>query len=139
MKSLYDDLLDALKESELGQNLSVYESYSPQTPQYPAIFIEESLNREQLTIGGAERLTMVAYRFEILTRAEWDETRQGVISRRKQAQRIANQLDEWLRTTFHLTRRGDAVYLPHVDETLGRYIVTYQGYLSDGYIYQKGV
>lgn len=139
MKSIYDDIIEALKESELGQTISIYEAYSPQAPTYPAIFVEESLNREQLTIGGAERLTMVAYRFEILTRAEWEEEEQRIISRRKQAQRIAHQLDAWLRENYRLTRRGDAVYLPHSDETLGRYILTYQGYLSDDYIYQKGV
>ena len=139
MNSIYEHLISALKEHSFSILLHVYEAYSVQTPTYPAIVVDEVINREKVSVGRQERVTQLAYRFEIHCRDEWDEAAQAPISRRQVAQRLGSEVDQMVRETLGLTRTGDPAYLPAADQTVGRYVLTYQCYLSDDYIYQEGV
>ena len=139
MNSIYEHLIQTLNKHSFSIPLHVYEAYSVQEPIYPVIVVDEVINREQVSVGRQERVTQLAYRFEIHCRDEWDEEAQAPISRRQVAQRLGSELDRVVRDQLGLTRMGDPAYLPAADQTVGRYVLTYQGYLSDDYIYQEGV
>ena len=139
MNSIYEHLISTLNKHSFSIPLHVYEAYSVGQPIYPAIVVDEVINREKVSVGRQERVTQLAYRFEIHCRDEWDEEAQAPISRRQVAQRLGSELDQVVRDQLGLTRTGDPAYLPAADQTVGRYVLTYQCYLSDDYIYQEGV
>lgn len=140
MKSLYEDLISELSACEFSYPLHVYGAYTVEKPTYPALMIDETINREHVTVGGKERVTLLAYRFDLLCGDEWDEQRQQAVSRRQVAHYLAVELDAIIRDRWGFTRAGDPVYMVSGEPAIGRYILTYQGYVSeDDYIYRQGV
>lgn len=140
MKSLYEDLISELSACEFSYPLHVYGAYTVEKPTYPALMIDETINREHVTVGGKERVTLLAYRFDLLCGDEWDEQRQQAVSRRQVAHYLAAELDAVIRERWGFTRTGDPVYMVSGEAAIGRYILTYQGYVSeDDYIYRQGV
>ena len=140
MKSLYEDLISKLSACEFSYPLHVYGAYTVEKPTYPALMIDETINREHVSVGGKERVTLLAYRFDLLCGDEWDEQRQQAVSRRQVAHYLAAELDAIIRDRWGFTRTGDPVYMVSGEPAIGRYILTYQGYVSeDDYIYRQGV
>ena len=140
MKSLYEDLISKLSACEFSYPLHVYGAYTVEKPTYPALMIDETINREHVTVGGKERVTLLAYRFDLLCGDEWDEQRQQAVSRRQVAHYLEAELDAVIRERWGFTSTGDPVYMVSGEPAIGRYILTYQGYVSeDDYIYRQGV
>ena len=52
MKSLYEDLISELSACEFSYPLHVYGAYTVEKPTYPALMIDETINREHVTVGG---------------------------------------------------------------------------------------
>lgn len=140
MKSLYENFMSELSACDFSFPLHVYGAYTVEKPTYPALIIDETINREHVSLRGKERVTLLGYRFEILCGDMWDEQRQQAISRRQVAHYLAAELDTIIRERWGFTRTGDPVYLMAGEPSVGRYIVTYQGYVTDdNYVYRQGV
>lgn len=137
MISIQDQIEQKLQTHAFSYPVKVQDAYSKAKPQYPLITIDESGNRELLSLGEVERYAKLTYRIEVYTRDEVDEDK--IIPARKVARHLAHEMDQVLRTELNLTRVGDPVSLPYTtDTTITRYILTYSATIDTltNYIYK---
>lgn len=139
MVSILDEIIEYMKEYEFSVPIKdVRETYSPKSPVYPMVTVEETRNSPDLQLHGELIRSKLNYRFEIYGR----DTSIGdtVLTKRQVVRKIGNDIDTIMRTKYGMKCISSPQILPYTtDNSVLRYIITYTGVIDTRtmIIYQK--
>jgi hypothetical protein len=106
MRSLYDDILEALTDHTFTiPNVNIREPYNESAKVYPLIVVHEIVNigAKHATVTG-EGKTTLSYQFDIQTTKCVDDD-SVVLSAWKAGRRLESEVNDLLDSTFKFTRR----------------------------------
>jgi hypothetical protein len=136
MRSLYDDIYDALSEHDFSiPNVSIRKPYDESPKSYPMIVVHEIVNIpvRHATVTG-EGQTALSYQLDILTQTCVDEDGE-VLTRWDAGRRLVSEASDLLDEAFKVTRRTIRHESPNPDVLLH----IWRGdsvYDSSGYTYR---
>ena len=131
MVTIIDELIKAIKTNVFSLPIKdVRKPYTVKSPTYPMITVREMTNTPIIQLQGEEKLSQLAYRFEIYSR---DLSHEGKVYTAEQVNStLLREIDEFLRKTYGFRRVGDIANLPHSgDSSIMRCAITYVGKIDN--------